>query len=77
MNNFLLNNKIYEELSVCKTPDSPTYVLDTMRKGGVEKVPMAKRVSFESTRQRMKTQSNKAFSFRKINNEYFIIKRIR
>ena len=77
MNNFLNNSNIYGNLTVCETADSPTLTLDSMRKGGVEKIPMSKRVTFESTRQRMKTQSNKAFSFRKINNEYFIIKRIR
>ena len=77
MNNFSKNFKLYEGLTVCETADRPTLTLDSMRKGGVEKIPMSKRVTFESTRQRMKTQSNKAFSFRKINNEYFIIKRIK
>ena len=77
MNKFSKNFSVYEDLAVCETSDSPTFTLGNMRKGGVEKIPMSKRVTFESTRQRMKTQSNRAFSFRKINNEYFIIKRIR
>lgn len=77
MKKFSKNFRLYEDLTVCETADSPTLTLDSMRKGGVEKVPMIKRVTFESTRQRMKTQSNKAFSFRKINNEYFLIKRIK
>lgn len=77
MNKFSKNFGVYEDLTVCETSESPTFTLDSMRKGSVEKIPMSKRVTFESTRQRMKTQSNKAFSFRKINNEYFIIKRIK
>lgn len=77
MDKFSKNFGVYEDLAVCETSEMPTFTLDNMRKGGVVKVPMVKRVTFESTRQRMKTQSNRAFSFRKINNEYFIIKRIK
>lgn len=77
MKNNLLNNKIYRELPVCETADSPTLTLDSLRKRGLAKIPSSKKVSYESTRARMKTQSKKIFSFRKLDDEYFIVKRIK
>lgn len=59
-----------------KTIESPTQALNGLRLRGELEAPNTQRESIATTIRRMKVASSKRFTCRKVNDQYFTIKRI-
>ena len=55
--------------------DSPSDTLDSMEVGNTEFVLNSQRLSVESTIRRLRDRSRKRFTLKRINDEYFTVKR--
>ena len=60
-----------------KLHESPTIVLDSLRINKTERLLNTQRYSFETTAQRFKNNSTKKFSFKRVNDLYSTVKRIK
>lgn len=65
------------QVTEIKVVGSPTAALEKLRVGWSLKAPNIQRVSFNGTTVRMRNYSTKRFTFKKVNDEYFTIKRIK
>lgn len=66
--------ELLENVSVV---ENITSTLETMRLGSTLSAPNFQRVSFNGTCQRLKDTSSRRYSFKRVNDTYFTIKRIR